>query len=235
MIVNGLKIPHVEVDYEFARNPLRYSYSATERIKGGIRIRSKRPESDVIPIPVIYFRRDTNKLWDDIIEELTGILYSEKDSLVSFSHGDSSKYYLGQIMAITIEEEHEKGAKGYIELVCEDQRMFGKTKSINLTTSNQTFLITGQTSTPWTSRTVFTQSASQFTIVGPYDGNITLNYDFIAGDVLEIDYKKRDVYLNGNDLAVAVDLRTNWFELPVGNITLQASHGTEITYTERYY
>ncbi|MFD1707564.1 hypothetical protein ACFSCZ_12600 [Siminovitchia sediminis] len=39
-------------------------------------------------------------------------------------------------------------------------------------------------------------------------GKIILNYNFIAGDVLVIDYETRDIFLNDKDLAVSIALES---------------------------
>lgn len=113
----------------------------------------------------------------------------------------------------------------------------GKEHTIDITTTPQSFNVNGQTPTPYTTKTIFSESANRFTLEGSNGLKIILNFNFTAGDVLEIDSKERDVFLNGIDLATAVSLETDWAkgELPVGSIELVASHDTELTYDERFY
>ncbi|RST60235.1 hypothetical protein D5F11_007200 [Siminovitchia terrae] len=111
----------------------------------------------------------------------------------------------------------------------------GAEHTLSITTSNQIFTIGGQESTPWTSRTRFTVPQSSFSLETSKGGKVLLNYDFIAGDVLEIDYGKRDVRLNGKDLAVSIAFETVWKELEPGVVQIKASHQTELMYSERYY
>ena len=115
-----------------------------------------------------------------------------------------------------------------------DHYIYSEAKTITVPTNFQTFTIGGHESTVWKSKTVFKSSQNQFVLESDV-GKIILNFNFIAGDVLEIDYEKRDVFLNGKDLATAIDIKTEWFELPVGEVQLRASHETELTYNERYY
>jgi phage-related protein len=82
---------------------------------------------------------------------------------------------------------------------------------------------------------VFSLPQSQFTLENNQGGKIILNYSFIAGDRLEIDYLERKVTLNGKDLAIAISLDTVWFDLKPGQVQLKASHSTALTYTERFY
>lgn len=231
MIFNGIEKEFVRVNMEIYRPPTPpIEFYTTERQRGGSRTRKKRFTDMVLPVPVTI---RSDRPIESLKEEISNWLYHEDPKQLIFKQ-IPNRYYLAEYEGMELEERY-KYAKGVINFYLAEGYRFGEDKKINLITTNQTFLVTGQASTPWKSRTVFTVPQSQFTIVGPYDGNITLNYNFTEGDVLEIDYQTRDVYLNGNDLAVAVDLRTDWFELPVGNVSLQASHETEVIYTERYY
>ncbi|WP_088033542.1 phage distal tail protein [Evansella clarkii] len=116
-----------------------------------------------------------------------------------------------------------------------DPNIYGETNEMNLTTAFSSYEIKGQKKTQWSSRTVFSAAASQFVLENNTGGRILLKYNFIAGDVLEIDYKRRKITRNGEDLAVALSMSSNWFELQPGNVQLKASQATTLTYTERYY
>src|SRR5690625_807719 len=233
MIINGNKVPYVEVAYEFARNPSRYSYDFRQRRLGGASIDNKRIEPLELSIPVIYSRRDTEKTWDEIKEELAEFLYNAGESKISFSLGDD-KYYKAQVMSVEIAEEHEYAARGNILIVGSDSYRRGDVVTLNLTPTKQTFTIKGQAETPWRSKTTFTEPANQFTLESNSWGLI-INSNFIVGDTLEIDYKTRDILLNGENIDVGLSLDSEWFILDAGTMELSASHPTDLTYTERYY
>lgn len=110
----------------------------------------------------------------------------------------------------------------------------GNTYTLSVNNLSQTYNIEGQEETPWTSRTRFNAKSNQYIIETNQGGKITLNYNFIAGDVLEIDYQKRKVTLNGNNLAVALSLDSHWLPLKPKEIQIKASHNTTLTYSERY-
>lgn len=114
--------------------------------------------------------------------------------------------------------------------------LIGPTQTITLTTEYQIHEVIGQVATPWKSKTTFTVPQSQFVLESNTGLKIILNFEFIAGDVLEIDSLKRKVTLNGNDLATAISLETEWDkgELNQGYTTMKANHETELTYTGRY-
>ncbi|MDY7224665.1 distal tail protein Dit [Halalkalibacterium halodurans] len=111
----------------------------------------------------------------------------------------------------------------------------GQEHEINVPTTYQSFTIRGQDQTPWTTYTRFTAPRSQYTLETNKGLYVLLNYNFIEGDILRIDYSKREVTLNNKDLAVSVSLSTNWAMLQPGTVQVRASEPTTVTYTERYY
>jgi len=121
-----------------------------------------------------------------------------------------------------------------LELVMIDPYIYGETHDLTLGSSYDTYAIQGLES-PWTSRTTFAGSTSQYTLETNEGGKIVLDYNFIAGDVLEIDYRKRKVTLNGASIAVAINMETRWFTLTPGYMALKSSHTTTLSYTERNY
>src|SRR5690606_22280904 len=110
-------------------------------------------------------------------------------------------------------------------------QVFGSSQALALSPTSQTYIITGQAPTPWKSKTVFQVNANRFEIESD-TGKVILNYNFISGDVLEVDYEKRRVLRNGVRLDIAIDMETRWFELKPGRIELKASHETEVSYSE---
>ncbi|WP_167578539.1 distal tail protein Dit [Jeotgalibacillus proteolyticus] len=111
----------------------------------------------------------------------------------------------------------------------------GESHSLALGTSFNPFTIKGKKKTPWTSRTTFTVPQSSFTLENNLGGKVVLKYNFVGGDVLEIDYDKRKVMLNGNALQVALQIQSVWFDLKPGQLQLKASHATTLSYMERFY
>lgn len=198
------------------------------------RVTKSSTESKIITVPVMIKHdgfRDLQRKKEDLAEWL---VHDEVKKLEFMD--DPNRYYMALVDgAMGIEEEVYWG-EGEIEFICPVPYKFGSDRIINLTSQHQEFNITGQIDTPWMSRTVFSEPANRFQIEGSNGLNIILNFDFIEGHVLEVNFEKRSVTLNGNDLAVAIDLRTEWKELPGGHsVVLSATHPTDIKYTERYY
>ncbi|MBS4198621.1 phage tail family protein [Bacillus sp. FJAT-49732] len=233
MIFNGVEKSYLTVLRGKKRPPItKIEHEYRQKTKTGARIKKTRLEVLEIDVPVLVIPPKGMTL-EQVKEDLSGWLFHKDDKQLKFKD-NPQRFYNARLQDIDLEDK-QGYADGNIIFVCQDPFRQSLPKSLNLTTTNQTFTIGGQTETPWTSRTRFTVPQSSFTLENNKGGKIILSYNFIAGDVLEIDYDKRDVKLNGKDLAVAIGLSTVWFELPVGQIQLKASHATELMYSERYY
>lgn len=236
MRVNGERLPYVEVSADFSRSPAGYSYETKSKPRGGSKVRGKRLDSEEITVPIVISRRgNEDKAWDDIIKELTDVLYVDGPVEVSFPYRDNDLYYLGEVMALEISEEHEYIAKGEIDLFCEDQVLFGEQHTLSVGTDEEYYDIKGQMNVPWTMEVVFDESSSEFKFNGPDEQILALNYGFEDEDLLRIDFLERRVRVNGSEIPNSVDIRSEWFRIPNGDVQLSASHKAEITYRERYY
>lgn len=231
MIFNGIEKEYIRVHIDLLRPPTPpIEFNTTPIRGGGSRTRKKRFTDLILPVPVTIYGNPTI---EDLNEDLTKWLVHEEPKKLSFKDRPD-RYYLAEYESMDLDERKYR-AKGTINFYLAQGYRFGADELLNLTDVMSPFNIKGQVETPWKSKTIFTVPQSQFFIRGYFGRNITLNYNFIAGDVLEIDYETRDIFLNGNDLAVALSLESNWFDLPTGNVYLRASHPTELVYTERYY
>lgn len=168
-----------------------------------------------------------------IRDDLTSWLITEDWAPLQFDDEPGRTYWAVVQNDMSDFERFAQLRYGTIQFVAKSAE--GAMHTFNITTTFQTFTIAGQEKTPWRSKTTFSAPADQFVLETNTGGKIILNYDFIAGDVLEIDYETRDVWLNGEDLAISIALETVWFELEPGFMLMRASHETELKYTERYY
>lgn len=198
------------------------------------RHRLKKTERGLLEISQpIGFKAKEDQTQIDIFERLTNWIITEDWGVLSFDDEPGRSY---KAVVQNSMDDFEKMAwlrQGTLQFIAKDT--LGADKTLNIGTEFKTHTITGQVKTPWISRTRFTVPQEKYILETNKGIKIILNYDFIAGDVLEIDYETRGVFLNGKDLAVSVDLKTVWFELKPGNVQIKASHPTELTYTEIYY
>lgn len=230
MIFNGIEKEYIKVTRELFRPPTPpIEFLTRPRRKGGARTKRKRFTDVVLPVPVVI-RSETTI--EDLKEDMANWLVHDEPKKLIFKD-KPNRYYLAEYDSMELDEKIHY-AKGVINFYLAEGYRFGEEVTLNLTSSSKSFTVKGQESTPWKSRTRFSVPQSSYTLESNV-GKVLLEYDFIAGDVLEIDYDKRDVRLNGKDLAFSVLLETVWAELPVGEVSLKASQPTELTYSERYY
>lgn len=122
--------------------------------------------------------------------------------------------------------------EGTLQFVAKET--LGESKSINATTTATNHEITGQTETPWSIEVNFKANTNKFELWAG-DIYLQLNYSFIQGDKLIINYVGREVFLNGKDLRKAVSMSSHFEELKPGIVSVRASHEAVLKYDERYY
>lgn len=230
MIFNGVEKDYVKVNMGLFRPPTPpIEFNTTERRRGGSKTRKKRFTDMTLPVPVTI---RSDQPIEYLKEEISDWLYHEEPKKLIFKQ-IPDRYYLAEYESMELNERH-KYAKGTIYFYLALGYRFGENKTLNVTSSNQSFNITGQEEAPWQSETVFDDSTSQYKLESN-TGKIILNFDFVSGDVLRIDYKTRSITLNGVNIDVGLSLNSEWFDLNPGYMTLSASDETELTYTERFY
>lgn len=204
----------------------------THNIDHRYRLRKTKTESRIITVPILIMHNGFSDLQRKK-EDLAQWLVHDKPKMLEFTD-DPNRHYMALVNNEMIHEESYHWAEGEIEFICPMPFKLGGIQTINLSMQNKTFTIKGQTETPWKSKTVFTIPQSQY-VLESNKGKVILNYEFIPGDVLEIDYKLRSIKLNGVNMDVGLSLESIWFDLDAGEMQLKASHETELTYRERYY
>ncbi|WP_138090821.1 distal tail protein Dit [Halalkalibacterium halodurans] len=231
MIYNGIKKDYVRVNMDLYRPPTPpIEFITAEKPKGGDRVRRKRYRGMELNVPITI--RSDRRI-EELKQELSEWLVHDEPKKLEFLDMPD-RYYLAYYQGMEL-NEHYKYAKGVISFYLPEGYRFGADNEINVTASYTAHIIKGQDQTPWTTYTRFTAPHSQYTLETNKGLYVLLNYSFIEGDILRIDYSKREVTLNNKDLAVSVSLNTNWTMLQPGAVQVRASEPTTVTYTERYY
>lgn len=207
------------------------------RINDIERFRLKRSEMDLLeitqPISIKAFshREKMEKI------RLLGDWLIHKDWKSLSFDDEPGRYYLAifEGMDEFVREGNSILWKGSLRFTA--KATLGESHTYTLTPEFQKFIIAGQTETPWKSKTTFSEATDQYILESNTGLKILLNYDFIAGDVLEIDSEKRAIFLNGKDLRTSVSLSSDWNKgvIDAGFVELKASENTEFIYTERFY
>lgn len=197
------------------------------------RLRKTEIEPRIINVPILIYHEGFTDLQRKK-EELAEWLVHDKPKKLEFED-EPERHYLSLVNGLMDHEEESYWATAEIEFVCPDGFKHGKHKSLILTPTEESHEITGQLPTHWKSRTIFTRSQSMFEIES-VSGKIKLTYNFVKGDVLEIDSYSRTIKLNNSiDLDVGLSLNSRWFVLKPNYMTLRANHETTVHYTEKYY
>ncbi|WP_062052342.1 distal tail protein Dit [Bacillus sp. JCM 19034] len=231
MIFNGTEKEYIRVRMELFRPPTPpIEFNTIASAKGGSRVKKKRFTDATLPVPI---RISSDRRIEELEEEMSAWLVHDEPKKLVFS-GTPNRYYLAYYENMDLNIHTPYYATGYIYFYLPEAYRFGERKEINVTTSNATHTITGQTETPWSIQVNFTVPQSRFEIHASNGLNLQLNYSFIAGDVLQIDYVGRKVTLNGNDLRSAVSMSSNFVELDVGEVRLRAIHVCTLKYDEKY-
>lgn len=205
-------------------------FNSREKNGGGDRVRKKRFKGMELPVPVTI--RSKEKI-EFLKEDMSNWLVQDEAKRLIFKD-KPDRYYLAYYQDMDLDERINY-AKGTITFYLPTAYRFGSSEELNIKTTFESFTITGQASSPWTSKTTFKDSADQYILETNKGGKIVLNYDFVSGDVLRVDYNNRSVTLNEKNLDVSIALATQWFKLEPGLMSLRASHETEILYNETYY
>lgn len=226
---NGIRKPFVKV---LERGRPYWAPRYNEFVTRGNNHRIRNTKTEPVPIPVTLLIDGSSK--EDLLnkaEEIAEWLITDKEAPLVFDDRTNRTHWVVLEGAVD-EEEIVSFSRASLEFI--SLYKTGASKTLNLTSTMQSFTITGQTETPWVSTTTFTVPQSSF-LLESSTGKITLNYNFIAGDVLEIDYKSRDILVNGINLDIGLSLESVWFDLKPRMMQFKASHPTAIKYDERYY
>ncbi|WP_433956998.1 distal tail protein Dit [Cytobacillus horneckiae] len=188
---------------------------------------------DVREIPVKFLIEDkTSHGLRERFNTLNAYLLGSKKR-IEFT--DEDAYFIATLKGGDVPDEDSNSLEGILHFVCTDPAKYKKTDYINLTNEFFDHIVTGQVQTPWSSRTVFKEDAQSYTFENDQGGKVLCNFGFLQNDILEIDYQKRKVSLNGIAKPAILSMQSNWFELKPGINRLRASQDTTITYVERYY
>lgn len=230
MIFNDIKKDYLRVNMELFRPPTPpIEYQTSQRPKGGERVRKRRFTGLELPVPITI---KSDQRIETLKEDMSNWLVHDEAKKLIFTD-TPNRYYLAYYQGMELRELPHY-AKGTLMFYLPVAYRFGLGQSINVTTIATNHTITGLTETPWTIEVNFTADTNRFELWAG-DIYLQLNYEFIAGDKLVIEYTGRKVTLNGNDLRKSVSMSSNFAELEPGFVEFRASHACTVKYDERYY
>ena len=237
MKFNGVQKPYIGVLRGRIR-PFFAPLSRSSKFDSGL-IRTDRGHR-IIEVPV-FIEYDGISHFRSLTEEIAEWLVHDEPKILEFADEPDRIYFA--VVDDTVSENivRNNGTDVIIKFVCG----YKYSQERNIKIEEQTAkTINGHKPTMWKTKTTFTENQSSYEIKFNTPGKIDLrdiniiklNYNFVKGDVLEIDYSKREVTVSGIDITnTVVILKSNFMELPIGQVEFTASHDTEIYYYERYY
>lgn len=198
------------------------------------RLRLRKTEKELLEISQpVTFKAFDNQEKVNKIKQLGDWLISDGWGSLSFDD-EPGRYYSAIFNGADSPERIGNSPMWTVNLHFIANATLGETKQISVTTTDSEHTITGQESTPWSIEVLFKENTSRFEAWFS-DNYLQLNYDFVEGDRLTINYTGREVWLRDVDLRKAVSMTSNFAELKPGMVSMRASHPCTLKYTERYY
>lgn len=207
------------------RNIVKYS--------GGHRL--KKTERGLLEITQpIGFKANNDEVALQLKDEIASWLVTEDIAPLKFDDEPGRTYWC--VVDGTLDDLARMGRtnlwNGTVKFLC--FYTSGRSLDINVLSNYADYQVSGQIKAPWKSRTVFTSPTPSFTLENDHGGKVICQFNFISNDVLEIDYRKRKVKLNGEVRQSILLMQSNWFELKPGINRLRANAPTIISYEELF-
>ncbi|RHW33516.1 distal tail protein Dit [Oceanobacillus profundus] len=229
MTFNGVRKPFIKL---VERGRPYWAPRNNEIVSNRGRHRVRKVDTEPVPIPVtLRIEADSKEDLLNKAEEVAEWLNTDKEAPLIFDDRPSRTHWA--ILNGAVEEEEivsfSTASLEFISLY-----KTGETQIINVNTTSEQHEIKGQLKTPWTIDVTFTKNTNRFELWAG-DIYLQLNYEFVEGDKLIVEYTGRKVTLNGNDLRKSVSMSSNFDELNPGRVSFRSSHAAKIIYDERYY
>lgn len=201
------------------RGIVGYEIEETEKNQAdGAFLRYKKRPPRRLEVDVTVLSDSPEELRDNI-DKINGILKTSKEVPIRFTDEPNITYY-GTLSEATQSEEIVSLSNETITLYCSDPDKIGEERQTVQTEKEIQITNNGTAKTPPYIKAVLQEDASQidFTL---NDEMIRLHYDFTSNDIVEIDFDKEKVYINGSEQMTTIDLfYANFFKLDTGSNTL---------------
>lgn len=167
-------------------------------------------------------------------EELAKWLIHQEAKELKFSDEHNAMYYAHYTSGLEHLEESPSIAKGELVFTCYDPFKYGAEVTGRLSINNTR----GGVESSCIIRVIFRDDTSEFIINHTESGKATrIAWDFVPGDILEIDTAKSLVKINDNERMTAFDFRTEMFDILPGHNTMTTNvpnSVVEIRYQPRW-
>lgn len=175
----------------------------------------------------------TNLGFRNKFQRLYSILQGQKRKL---RFTDENAYYLATFKEADIPEENSNSIEGSLIFLCTDPAKYFERVETDINRGSDLYSIESIEPTSWGIKVNFTESVSYFSFNESNGIYLYLNYEFIEGDQLSIEYDKRKVLLNSeHDLRKTVSLQSRFQQLVPGDTEIMTSHDCTLIYNKKDY
>lgn len=228
---NGIRKPFVKV---LERGRPYWAPRYNEIVTRGSKHRIRKTETEPIPIPVTLLIDGNSK--EDLLnkaEEIADWLITDKEAPLIFDDRTNRTHWVVLEGGVD-EDEIVSFSRASLEFI--SLYKTGEPKELNITPATQQIEVGGQVETPWIIEVSFAADTDKFEFWAG-DIYLQLNYNFIKGDKLIVNYTGREVWLNGADLRKSVSMSSVFKMLNPndGLISIKSSVPSILKYDERYY
>lgn len=227
MTFNGVTKPYLTVlrgRNRPAWAPVERTYQYVPNRPGARGRNQKKVNPRPLPVPVMVEGEDVGDL-QRVKEDLAAWLLTDAPVPLTFSDEPDRIYYAWIDGSFDHEELVDIG-QGIIPFVCPDGYKYASPREVKLTPP-YTLTVEGHVEVSPIFTVKFESQASQYAITDSKTGkSVRIKFNFVAGDVLEIDLTKRKIRINGNINMAAYTYDSRPFKLSPGENTLSVSPGT---------
>jgi predicted phage tail component-like protein len=230
---NGVEVADLEIAHSFSISPFSEVENGFQVIPGrhGAHLTAQRRRSRFISVPFIM-RHDgfeDLKIKKERLAEL--LLHREPRSLIFSDEPD--RVFYAVVDGESRLTEHLNHAQGTITFLCPDPHKY----ALELITTSSSVINNGGTAdTPLLLTVNFATNQNGFEVTHwQQQARVRINWNFVNGDILEIDMDKRVARINGINQMAAIDWNSQFFKLNTGINDIRHNSGNiSITYRERW-
>lgn len=204
----------------------------------GAKLKGVRYTERTIEIDTLFIAANDAEL-RKILEEINYILATDKEEALIFSDEPDRTYYA--VFSTAQESEGQNGVyKVTLTFVYPNPEKEAAETVVTTETNSPTVVKNdGKRAVTPTITCVFESDASTYEIQllkedETIEKRIKVNFNFIKGDTLVIDFEKRKVIINGKVNMNALLMLSRWFNIPVGEITVNTTHKSSISFNKAY-
>lgn len=147
---------------------------------------------------------------------------------------ESGVYYMAKLDGVTDIERVVTHGDVTLTFLCPDPLGYGESKTFNLT-RDTTLRNLGTYETAGVITAKITETIDHLEITLQNTGEfIYLGHDFVAGDIVKINFEEEMIYKNGYSIMKDLYLESDFFKLPVGEFRITSNVNATLEFVERW-